>query len=155
MKNLMLAILFIICMDCNEDDSCNWELIESAPVNNTVNQNLLNEVFSNENDYFKDFGDTLLIISDEQELFNISNIETDMGIDFEKYTLVGGKFRTSSISNEISTIALYKCNPRSEYRLEVIVKQCTECFAAIGNLYYWKIYPSSIDSKSNILLTIK
>lgn len=154
MKHFILILLIFLFFNCSDENSCEWELIEPVFISNDINGNLINDIFSENNNKLNDIDSKLLIITDAQELSEIYDGENNLGIDFEKYYLIGGKFQTSSISNEILNEALYRCDFNSTYKYEITVKQCLECFPAIGNLYYWKIYPSMINKK-NITLIIK
>ena len=154
MKNLLLMMLTALCMCCSDDDSCDWELIEPSVINDSINEEMLNIIFSEQNVRLKDLDDTLLVIRTRQDLENIYDIDDEVGIDFENYVLIGAKFKTSSISNSISKVNLNRCDMDSSHRLEVEVEQCTECFTAIGDLYFWRIYPS-IDSQNSIDFVIK
>ncbi|WP_445956400.1 hypothetical protein [Yeosuana sp.] len=156
MKTLILTLyISTLLLNCsNSDDSCEWKLIEPVFISNDINGDLINDIFSENNDKLNDIDRNLLIINNEQELSEIYDGENNLGINFEKYFLIGGKFQTSSISNEILNEALFKRDYNSTYKYEITVKQCSECFTAIGNLYYWKIYTSMLNNE-NIELTIK
>ena len=123
------------------------ERIESGYFDRTIKKRF-RYFFSENNELAKNIkGDTLLyVINSKEELLAISgNINTVMDIDFENQSIIWGKFLTSSVSNTIASKQLLKCHPFSNYRYEISVKNCTECWTALGYLYYWDIYPQKIN----------
>jgi len=139
----------------NENNNCEW--IELKPVVLTEQlKNDLDIIFSENNELVKNIkGDTLLYaINSKEELLEISyNINTVIDINFENQSIIWGRFLTSSISNNIASKQLSVCYISSKYRYEISVEKCTDCWEALGYLYYWAIYPRKINI-NNVSLVI-
>ncbi|MDR2474900.1 MAG: hypothetical protein LBD45_03495 [Bacteroidales bacterium] len=131
--------------DLMEEFTCEWaQLAPATPTD--VQKNALDKLFSESSELLKNIaGDTLFVIDDRQGLDMLNpdkNAEVD--IDFEKYSLVGGKVFVSSISDHISSTHLSVCatSAASTFKYEVAVDKCTaDCLTATGYLYFWEIYP--------------
>ena len=131
----------------NENNNCEWTKLNPVVLTEQLKDNL-DIIFSENNELVKNIkGDTLLyVINNKEELLEIShNINTVIEIDFENQSIIWGRFLTSSISNNIASKQLSVCYPSSIYRYEISVEKCTECWAALGYLYYWAIYPRKIN----------
>ena len=154
---LIFSLLFmaVSCEPIPPEQDCAW--IELTPSTLTEQLNtVLDVVFSENNELVRNIeGDNLLyVINSKEELLEIShNINTVIDIDFENQSIIWGKFLTASISDSIASKQLFVCYPSSNYKYEVSVKKCTECWHAVGYLYYWNIYPQKINS-NNISLII-
>ncbi|GEM_PF-6002569 len=158
MKKIFLIFTIVITIvNCsnNEESSCDWEVIPSIIVPQETENNL-NKVFSKDNTILNnnDENNFILKITTKQQLNNLSDDELDIDVDFDKYFILGGRIQTSSISNRISIHQLKVCNAQSSYNYEVIIEKCTECYPALGFLYFWNIYPKSI-SENEVTLSIK
>ncbi len=73
-------------------------------------------------------------------------------IDFDEFTLIVGKFMVSSISDSISNITL-SSNNTTKYILEVSIYKPDGRYAAIGQLYFWRLYPK-LESENDFELLI-
>ena len=60
-------------------------------------------------------------------------------INFSNYTLIVGKVQVYSISDAIASINLNSKD--NSYKVEIVIDKCTECYGAIGSLYFWKLFP--------------
>lgn len=158
MKNILLIFTISFTLfNCssNDKDSCNWIIINSINVSQET-KNKLNNIFSENNNILDSKSDKefLLKITNVQQLKSLSNDLISIDLDFDKYFIIGGRFETSSISNQVSKEELKVCESQFLYNYEINVENCTECYPAIGNLYYWGIYPVTI-SDNEIVLLIK
>ena len=138
----------------NENNNCEWTELNPVVLTEQL-KNDLDIIFSDNNELVKNIkGDTLLYaINSKEELLEISlNINTVIDIDFENQSIIWGRFLTSSISNNITSKQLSVCHPSSNCRYEISVEKCTECWAALGYLYYWAIYPRKINIKNVSLI---
>jgi len=136
-----------VTINIEENNNCKWRELSPSILTEQL-KNDLDIIFSENNELAKNIkGDTLLyVINSKEELLAISgNINTAIDIDFENQSIIWGKFLTSSVSNTIASKQLLKCHPFSNYRYEISVKNCTECWTALGCLYYWDIYPQKIN----------
>ena len=140
----------------NENTNCEWTELKPVFLTEQL-KNVLNIIFSENNELVKNIkGDTLLYaINSKEELLEIShNINTIIDIDFENQSIIWGRFLTSSISNNIASKQLSVCHSPSNYRYEISVEKCTDCWEALGYLYYWAIYPRKINI-NNVSLVIR
>ena len=133
----------------NENNNCEWKELKPTILAEQLKTNL-DIIFSENNELVKNIkGDTLLyLINSKDELLAISNnINTtiDIDIDFENQSIIWGKFLTSSISNSIVSKQLLVCHSSSNYKYEISLKKCTDCWEALGYLYYWELYPQKIN----------
>jgi len=131
----------------NENNNCEWTELKSVVLTEQL-KNDLDIIFSENNELVKNIkGDTLLyVINSKEKLLEIShNINTIIDIDFENQSIIWGRFLTSSISNNIALKQLSVCYPSSNYRYEISVEKCTDCWEALGYLYYWDIYSRKIN----------
>jgi hypothetical protein len=76
-----------------------------------------------------------------------------LDIDWDNYSIIGCKIITSSISIEILSQQLLEYSP-SSYIYMVEVKNCTACWTALGQHYFWAIYAKKLNAE-NVSLTIK
>jgi len=139
----------------NDKNNCEWTELKPVVLTEQL-KNILDIVFSESNELVKNIkGDTLLyVINNKEELLEIShNINTVIDIDFENQSIIWGRFLTSSISNNIASKQLSVCHPSSNYRYEISVEKCTDCWESLGYLYYWAIYPRKINV-NNVSLII-
>ena len=139
----------------NDKNNCEWTELKPVVLTELL-KNILDIVFSESNELVKNIkGDTLLyVINNKEELLEIShNINTVIDIDFENQSIIWGRFLTSSISNNIASKQLSVCHPSSNYRYEISVEKCTDCWESLGYLYYWAIYPRKINV-NNVSLII-
>ncbi len=138
----------VIIHSAKKIKECDWE--EVSPATATDIKAKLNAVFSETNPLVANIpGDTLFyVIHSKEELAKVSmNINTPIDIDFENQTLVWGRILTSSISDNIHSKQLSVCESSSDYKYTVTVGKCIDCWTALGNLYFWDIYPRKIDAK--------
>lgn len=154
---LLIFTIIITLVNCsnNIDSSCDWEVIPSIIVPQETENNL-NKIFSKDNTVLNnsDENDFILKITSKQQLNDLSDTELDISLDFDKYFIIGGRIQTNSISNKISNHELKVCYPQSLYKYEITIEKCTECYPAFGFLYYWKIYPTAINT-NEIELSLK
>lgn len=85
MRHFIVIMIVILFSGCSDKNSCNWNLIVPIPVNNEINEDLINNIFSKNNDMLNNVDSSLLIITDEQDLSEIYDGESSsLGINFEK-----------------------------------------------------------------------
>ena len=146
----------VVTLNVNDiNNNCEWTELKPVVLTEQL-KNDLDIIFSENNELVKNIrGDTLLYaINSKEELSEIShNINTVIDIDFENQSIIWGRFLTSSISNNIASKQLSVCYPSSNYRYEISVDKCTDCWEALGYLYYWAIYPRKINV-NNVSLII-
>ncbi|MDR1092075.1 MAG: hypothetical protein LBL79_13455 [Prevotella sp.] len=132
---------------------CEWTHLTPISVENQL-KIVLDEVFSAKNDLVKNIkSDTLFVINNEQELRNVSkNINTVINMNFDRQSIVWGKIFVSSISDVIRAKDLYMCIQSSDYKYEISMEKCIDCWAATGYLYFWEIYSQKIDTKNTSLI---
>lgn len=142
-KILLLSIVGMMgMMSCSKDDDVRridcQDYLEKTALNDSTKK-IIDSVFSDYNPYFNTAKDTtLLIINDKTELSEITHHE--IMIDFEKYTLIGVKILSPSISDSLA-MSVISCSQQSDIICEVTHIQCKNCWTAVGNLYTWGIYP--------------
>ena len=132
---------------CTVNNECDWKKIQSNVLTEQLNTTF-NVFFSSDNELVANIqGDTLLyVINNMDELLNLSNsLYTPINFDFEKQSIIWGRIFTSSVSNTISSKQLFKCKSSSQYKYNVIVDKCIDCWTATGYLYFWEVYPRKID----------
>ena len=103
----------------------------------------LNSIISKNNNCLLNFQKDIVshVIFNQSELNKLDNCNSIPEIDFSKYTLIVGKIMVSSISDNISAITLTSNETKATYNLEVSISEPDGCYAAIGHLYFWRIYP--------------
>jgi hypothetical protein len=136
-------------------NGCAWETVNPVPVSDIFKQEL-DHVFSENNEIVKNIeGDTLLfVINNEQELKEIGYIGglSSQAVDFANETVVWGKILTSSISDKIFDKQLSVCSSVNNYKYDVTIEKCTNCWFALGYLYFWEIYPVKINAEDILLI---
>jgi hypothetical protein len=157
MKPKILILLFAACamfFGCSNSDSKNesmWIAIYSS--NDIAIKKTLDGIFSENNTLVKDVrSDTLLIINTKEEFLQVCNNTAYSQIDFQNQCIVWGKIQTSSISNKILNKRLFACSSSDSYKYEVVIDKCTECWTAIGSLYFWDIFPQKINGKITLIV---
>jgi hypothetical protein len=134
---------------------CKWEQVPSvAPTNEQKSR--LDNVFSDSNELLRGIqNDTLFAINNQKDMGKLQSSEyLDIWIDWDNYSIIGGKIVTLSVSDEILSQQLSKRLGTSSYKYEIEVKKCTVCYWAIGHHYFWTIYDKKLDFK-DVSLTIK
>jgi len=136
-----------------ESDDCEWAELSPVVLAEQL-KNSLDIIFSENNELVKNIkGDTLLyIINSKEELLEISNNANEIDVDFENQSIIWGRLLTSSISNSIASKSLFVCHSSSNFKYEISVKLCTECWTALGFLYYWEVYPQKININNVTLI---
>jgi hypothetical protein len=138
-------IIILATVGCSKDSiksDGEWiQINPSEPDVQTAAQ--LDLIFSRENSCLLNFQeDTVFhVISSHSDFGELNNLNTILEIDFDNYTLIAGKITVPSISDRISEITLTSSNTMSRYKLEISIDRCVECYWAIGNLYFWRLYP--------------
>jgi len=134
-------------------DDCEWTELSPVVLAEQL-KNSLDIIFSENNELVKNIGgDTILyIINSKEELSEISNNANEIDIDFENQSIIWGRLLTSSISNSIASKQLFLCHSSSNFKYEISVQQCTDCWTALGYLYYWEVYPQKININNVALI---
>jgi hypothetical protein len=74
-------------------------------------------------------------------------------IDFEKYCIIWGRVLTPHFPYTVQSKKLSICDVDNSYKYEVAIEECTNCWTALGRLYYWGVYPKM--ESENIILILK
>ena len=148
---LLTLSLFLTMATCEKEDE--WIQIESYNPDKQLGI-LLDSIFSQKNNCLLNFQadnvfHAIFSNSDFMEIDSCNNIPE---IDFNEYTLIIGKIMVSSISDSISNITL-SSNNTSKYELEVFIYKPDGRYAAIGQLYFWRLYPK-LESENDFELLI-
>ncbi len=135
----------LVTVSCSKDSTKSdgeWIQINPSELDNQTAAQL-DLIFSRDNNFLLNFQeDTVLqVIFSHSDFGELDNCNTISEIDFDNYTLIAGKITVPSISDNISDISLSSSNIRGSYKLEISIDKCVECYWAIGNLYFWRLYP--------------
>jgi hypothetical protein len=135
--------------------ACLWEQITPAAPSNEQKIRL-NGVFSDSNECLRNIrSDTLFVINNQEDMRKLQSSEYhDIWIDWDNYSIIGGKTVRPHGPNEILAQQLSKCLDTSSYKYEIKIKECILCYDAEEYLYFWTIYAQKPDSK-NVSLAIK
>jgi hypothetical protein len=134
--------------------ACRWEQVTPiAPSDNQKSR--LNYVFSDSNELMRNVEhDTLFVINNQKDMGQLQDSEYhDIWIDWDNYSVIGGKIIRPQGPNEILSQQLSKCSGTSSYKYEMEIKECTLCYDAEEHLYFWAIYAKA-DFKE-VSLTVK
>ena len=148
----MWIIFLTTLLSCSKD--AEWNKVKKiSPDENT--QHVLDSIFSDQNSLIanREMDKFLIVINNLQDYNTISDGPDTIEVDFTKYSIVGCKFKTSSISNTIAGAKLLYCGNTLKYKYVVNVDKCESCWTAIGNLYSWGIFPKITD-KDNVILEV-
>jgi hypothetical protein len=150
---LFLSLTGAGCED-NENNGGEWIKIGSLTTDVQLSTQL-DVIFSEDNECLQNFQeDTLLhTFFTRNDVMEIDNCNTIPEIDFDKYTLIGGKIMVSSISDQISAINLTSNDIKGKYKIEVSIYEPDGRYAAIGYFYFWRLYPK-LESKYQIELSV-
>jgi hypothetical protein len=160
MKRIFIfAILFFLGVNISAQNSDLYdEPVQVTPVTPTNEQkSRLDNVFSDSNELLRRLNDTLLVISNQEDMIELQGFseypDMWMAFDWDNYSIVGGKIVLPSISDEILSQQLLEYSP-SSYVYEIKVKKCTECWTALQQYYFWAIYAKKPD-RENVSLTVR
>lgn len=151
--SFIFLFLSLIGPGCEKEDD---EWIEINPSNQTTGTaNQLDIIFSEDNNCLLNFqGDTVLhTVFVPTTFMGMDNCNNIPEIDFGAYTLIAGKIMVASISDHISAITLTSNRAKDGYKLNVSIDKCDGCYAAIGYLYFWRLYPK-LNSEYNFELVV-
>jgi hypothetical protein len=114
----------------------------------------LNSAFSKDNNCLLSFREDTVyhVISTRKELAEIDNCTSIPDIDFDKHTLIVGKVMVTGMVSSISEVSLSYNSADDIYLIEVSIDDCEECYTAIGQLYFWRVYPKLKSGSSFKLL---
>ena len=149
-----IFLCIIIWCGCTNLDDENSSKVINAKTLTGINTPVLDSIFSDKNLLLKNHSmDTLLVvIGSEQDILKVCSSPVNLQVDFTNYTIVGCKVKSASISDVISNAVLI--DNATQYQCEVTVERYTGCWAAIGNLYTWRVYPK-ISKEKNINMVVK
>ena len=135
--SILLLTIFTI-MSCQKEDE--WVGIEGLNTESHIAEQL-DSIFSHDNDCLTMIEDKgqLRAIFGSNNFQELDNCHQTPEINFNEHTLIVGKIQVFSISDDIASINLSSKN--NKYKVEVLIDKCTECYSAIGYLYFWKVYP--------------
>lgn len=139
LSTVLLLFLFIGA-SCDEETEYPVN-IEPIPVEGALKIKL-DSIFSSENSCLKKFSnDTVChVLYSEDDFLSIDDCNDISEIDFSIYSLIVGKIQVGSINDSIFDIVL--SNVDEKYNIEIQLEMCTECYGAIGQLYFWRLYPA-------------
>ncbi|MDD4236825.1 MAG: hypothetical protein PHF99_12500 [Bacteroidales bacterium] len=163
MTNLLILLIVTIGLSCNKNENvdpapndslCQWSLIDPILIGENLSQNL-DVLFSDENSLIRSYKDTtLFIINAVEELKEIYSDSLVHLVDMDTITIVGVKILTSSISDSISSVSLFKCDNNDKFKFEVAINHCVDCWSALGYHYKWQVY-KKLPKQSNYSLIFK
>lgn len=135
----LIFLLTVICFGCGEDDP-QWSQINAVTVDGSLAAEL-NSTFSEANDCLVLTGNTsqMKVLFSTDNFQALDNCNTVPVIDFDKYTLIGGRINVTSTSDEIGSVNLSLLD--NSYKVEVTLDRCTDCDEPHGFLYFWKVFP--------------
>jgi hypothetical protein len=158
-KVMLVAVALMgvaLATSCEKDDV----VTNSEDVLTTINPvNVSIDVSEKIDNFFRTWNDT---ITDEQDscIFVINTIEellkigcNDVDIDFEKYSLIWGKFIAYKTGGYIEEHALRYDKGKDSYIYEIIFNPGTAGYTMIYNFYFWELFPKKEYKK--LLLNIK
>jgi len=134
-----LILLFVILnVSCGEDD-LQWTQINAVTMDGSLVAEL-NSTFSEANDCLILTGNSsqMKVLFSNENFQALDNCNTVPVIDFDQYTLIGGRINVTSTSNEIASVNLSLLD--NKYKVEVNLGACTEC-EPHGFIYFWRVFP--------------
>lgn len=142
--------------------SCEKENVVTTPedVFTTINPvNVSIDVSDKIDNFFRTWNDTItdnqdsciFVINTREELLEIGC--NDVDIDFEKYSLIWGKFIAYKTGGYIEENTLRYNKGNDSYIYEIIFNPGTAGYTMIYNFYFWKIFPKK--EYKTLLLDIK
>lgn len=149
---ITVMLVVLIGVGCREVDDGQIQIEPQMPSAQVVEN--LDSIFSSSNKCLSGFNeDTVLYtVFSHTQLESFDDCQDFSEIDFSEFTLVVGKITVSSISDSISTVTLTLND--NKYKVEVTINKCEECYAAIGSLYFWRLYPK-LQTKFDIELVVR
>jgi hypothetical protein len=135
----LMFLLAVICFACEKDDP-EWVQINAVDVDDNLAAEL-NSTFSEANDCLVLTGDKsqMKVLFSKENFQELDTCQTVPVIDFDSYTLIGGKINVTSTSDEIASINLSLLD--NTYKVEVILDRCSDCDEPHGFLYFWEVFP--------------
>lgn len=139
---LMLCLALFETGCENYENEGEWFQIDSLMPDIPVSLQLSSIFIENENCLIDFQQDTVFkVFYSQQELVDIDTCNIIPEIDFNKYSLIAGKIMVPGMVSNISNITLTYNNSEERYSFELLVDECEECYAAIGFLLFWRLYP--------------
>jgi hypothetical protein len=126
--------------------ACLWEQV-TPTVPSNEQKSRLDDVFSDSNELFGNIqSDTLFVISSQEDMLKLQPAEYhDIWIDWNNYSVIGGKIVRPHGPNEIISQQLSICLDTSFYEYAVEVKENTPHYDAEEHLYFWAIYSKKMN----------
>jgi hypothetical protein len=150
---LLVVIVMMGCKSGNEPKEENLpKIIDALQEVDILHSNYLDTIFSGRNQLIPTDYNTeknIYIINSKEELNAINFFGFDVDIDFSKYTLVGGRVATSSISNWIHEILLEERD--KDYLFSISMKVPYSAWHVLDNKYFWRLYPKL--KKEKLIIT--
>jgi hypothetical protein len=140
------------------NENCDWSEILPLALDENLTY-VLDNIFSDNNSLVADIeGDTLLFVICNQEDFlavskSVNTVVGSEQIDFENYCIIWGRVLTPHFPYTLQSKELFVCDLDNSCKYEVTVEECTNCWTALGRLYFWGVYPKI--ENENIVLTFK
>ncbi len=138
---ISFLLLFMMGAGCTKDGE-EWVQVDSL-IPDAQLSSQLNSTFTENNACLLNFQkDTVFhVIYNKKELAEINICNTIPDVDFDKCTLIVGKIMVSSISDNISEIILTSNDNKAIYNIEISIFEPDGRYGAIGNLFFWRIFP--------------
>ncbi len=146
--------IFLICCSNEKNESqkeCEW-IIVNEKILDDMTSYLLDSLFSDKNTVISTIeNDTLLLVINNNEDLN-EICENDLDINFNDLCIIGGYYNTGSISDSIDKTDLSKCDILDEYKYEILIEKCVECWPATNKLFFWGAYPKNDIAKISLII---
>ena len=158
-KILLFTVIYLFVLSCQDttEEDCQWISVDSVVVDNIL-KGKLDNVFSKTPQLANnEENPTLYVIDNLEDFLKLSiDMEADIEaqIDFNEQVIIWGRVRTPSISDKIVYMQLSQCSTSAEWKYEIEIEMCTECWAATGEHFYWNVYPLKV-KKENVVLIVK
>lgn len=139
------------------NENCNWTEIFPVVLSDNLKQSLDNIFSDNNNLVTTIHGDTLLFVICNQADFislcpNYSIVPQVEQIDFETHCIIWGRVLTPHIPYTVLSKELFFCDSENNYKYEVAIEECVNCWTALGNLYFWGVYPKLENENVSLIL---
>jgi hypothetical protein len=160
---LVAAFAFTSCSEDNPvKDGDNNPLKVIEPVQNNeidvLQKNYLDTIFSEKNQLIPQdwqIDSNIYVINSLEELNEINADKVLINIDFSKYTLIGGRVTINSLTPDIKiSLEGEANNPHIDYYLTVELDYTKGGFYAMGNIYFWRLYPK-LKNTSEVITIVK
>jgi hypothetical protein len=137
---IFAALMLGIGVACSNNDE-GTQVTAVTP--SAIQRYTLDNTFSDGNGFFRNQPneDMLIVINNAQDMLELRPSSfANVWIDWNIYSIIGGRIITPSFSDKILSHKLVGYPDASLYRYEITVKKSTESGIAKGVHYFWRIY---------------